>query len=143
MAAAAGTAADGRDARILTWNINGLRKVAASHGGVKQLLDQFDADIGANLHTRLMMRKLLLLRCRVLRRLGASSTTVDILRKVFVESDAASCSTTCSCVRALLLLLNPARTFAPEIHRDWISRPNLDRLLWQYASRRSRLRGPG
>ncbi|CAM9930318.1 unnamed protein product, partial [Ectocarpus sp. 12 AP-2014] len=34
-----------RDARILTWNINGLRKVAASHGGVKQLLDQFNADI--------------------------------------------------------------------------------------------------
>lgn len=35
-----------REARILTWNINGLRKVAASHGGVKQLLDQFNADIG-------------------------------------------------------------------------------------------------
>ncbi|CAM9158376.1 unnamed protein product [Ectocarpus sp. 4 AP-2014] len=34
-----------REARILTWNINGLRKVAASHGGVKQLLDQFNADI--------------------------------------------------------------------------------------------------
>lgn len=36
----------GREARILTWNINGLKKVAASHGGVKNLLDQFNADIG-------------------------------------------------------------------------------------------------
>ncbi|CAM9395444.1 unnamed protein product, partial [Hapterophycus canaliculatus] len=35
----------GREARILTWNINGLRKVAANHGGVKQLLDQFNSDI--------------------------------------------------------------------------------------------------
>lgn len=35
-----------RKARILTWNINGLRKVAANHGGVKQLLDQFNSDIG-------------------------------------------------------------------------------------------------
>lgn len=69
MAAVTGTAIGGREARILTWNINGLRKVAASHGGVKQLLDQFGADIGANLHTQLMMRK----------RVGApsSSTTVD------------------------------------------------------------------
>ena len=39
----------GREARILTWNINGLKKVAASHGGLKELLDQFNADIGANL----------------------------------------------------------------------------------------------
>ncbi|CAM9845301.1 unnamed protein product [Scytosiphon promiscuus] len=35
----------GRLARILTWNINGLRKVAASHGGLKQLLDQFNSDV--------------------------------------------------------------------------------------------------
>ncbi|CAM9165315.1 unnamed protein product [Pylaiella littoralis] len=34
-----------RETRIMTWNINGLRKVAADHGGVKQLLDQFNADI--------------------------------------------------------------------------------------------------
>lgn len=46
--------AAGRDARILTWNINGLRKVAADHGGVKQLLDQFNADIGANLSPLLL-----------------------------------------------------------------------------------------
>lgn len=32
--------------RMLTWNINGLRKVAASHGGLGPLLDQFEADIG-------------------------------------------------------------------------------------------------
>lgn len=38
-----------RVTRIMTWNINGLRKVAADHGGVKQLLDQFNADIGANI----------------------------------------------------------------------------------------------
>lgn len=36
-------------ARILTWNINGLRKVAKSHGGLKALLGQFDADIGESL----------------------------------------------------------------------------------------------
>lgn len=36
---------DGRTARVLTWNINGLRKVAVDHGGLKQLLDQFNADI--------------------------------------------------------------------------------------------------
>lgn len=35
-----------REARVLTWNINGLRKVAAGHGGLKGLLDQFGADIG-------------------------------------------------------------------------------------------------
>lgn len=40
---AAGAA--GLTARILTWNINGLRKVAVEHAGLKQLLDQFDADI--------------------------------------------------------------------------------------------------
>lgn len=34
------------NARLLTWNINGLRKVAASQGGLKPLLDQFKADIG-------------------------------------------------------------------------------------------------
>lgn len=34
------------EARVLTWNINGLRKVAAGHGGLKGLLDQFGADIG-------------------------------------------------------------------------------------------------
>lgn len=43
--------AAGCEARVLTWNINGLKKVAASHGGVKNLLDQFNADIGANLST--------------------------------------------------------------------------------------------
>lgn len=32
--------------RLLTWNINGLRKVAASYGGLKVLLDQFKADVG-------------------------------------------------------------------------------------------------
>lgn len=37
--------AAGRTARVLTWNINGLRKVAVDHGGLKQLLDQFNADI--------------------------------------------------------------------------------------------------
>ncbi|CAM9594580.1 unnamed protein product, partial [Choristocarpus tenellus] len=31
--------------RILTWNINGLRKVAGAHGGLKPLLDQFDSDV--------------------------------------------------------------------------------------------------
>ena len=41
--------AAGREARVLTWNINGMKKVAASHGGLKKLLDQFNADIGANL----------------------------------------------------------------------------------------------
>lgn len=45
--------AAGPEARILTWNINGLRKVAADNGGVKQLLDQFNADIGANFLTLL------------------------------------------------------------------------------------------
>ncbi|CAN0145110.1 unnamed protein product [Ectocarpus sp. 6 AP-2014] len=40
-----GHASAEREARILTWNINGLRKVAASHGGMQQLLDQFNADI--------------------------------------------------------------------------------------------------
>lgn len=35
----------GERVRVLTWNINGLRKVAASHGGLKALLDQFHADI--------------------------------------------------------------------------------------------------
>lgn len=40
-----GAGAAGRTARILTWNINGLRKVAVDHGGLRQLLDQFDADI--------------------------------------------------------------------------------------------------
>eukprot|EP00903_Cladosiphon_okamuranus_P007554 g7328.t1 len=35
----------GREARILTWNINGLKKVAASHGGIKELLDNFNSDI--------------------------------------------------------------------------------------------------
>lgn len=40
------TRTPGRTARVVTWNINGLRKVAASHGGLKQLLDQFNADIG-------------------------------------------------------------------------------------------------
>lgn len=39
------TEAAGRTARVLTWNINGLRKVAMDHGGLKQLLDQFNADI--------------------------------------------------------------------------------------------------
>ncbi|CAM9193706.1 unnamed protein product [Laminaria digitata] len=37
--------AAGRTVRVLTWNINGLRKVAVDHGGLKQLLDQFNADI--------------------------------------------------------------------------------------------------
>lgn len=41
--------AAGREARVLTWNINGMKKVAASHGGLKTLLDQFNADIGADL----------------------------------------------------------------------------------------------
>lgn len=36
----------GTRARVLTWNINGLRKVAADHGGFKVLLDQFNVDIG-------------------------------------------------------------------------------------------------
>lgn len=37
---------EGNVARVLTWNINGLRKVAATHGGLGQLLDQFRADVG-------------------------------------------------------------------------------------------------
>lgn len=37
------------EARVITWNINGLRKVAASHGGLKGLLDQFGADIGKSI----------------------------------------------------------------------------------------------
>lgn len=41
-----GTSTEGAKARVLTWNINGLRKVAADHGGLKELLDQFMADIG-------------------------------------------------------------------------------------------------
>ena len=32
--------------RLLTWNINGLRKVAAGYGSLKALLDQFEADVG-------------------------------------------------------------------------------------------------
>lgn len=36
----------GAAVRLLTWNINGLRKVAASYGGLKALLDQFKADVG-------------------------------------------------------------------------------------------------
>lgn len=36
----------GAGVEMLTWNINGLRKVAADHGGLQQLLDQFQADIG-------------------------------------------------------------------------------------------------
>lgn len=34
-----------RETRVLTWNINGLRKVAAGHGGLEGLLDQFGTDI--------------------------------------------------------------------------------------------------
>lgn len=46
-------AATGRStARVLTWNINGLRKVATSHGGLKALLDQFNADIGKRHHSK-------------------------------------------------------------------------------------------
>lgn len=41
-----GVGAQTQQARLLTWNINGLRKVAASHGGLKPLLDQFQMDIG-------------------------------------------------------------------------------------------------
>lgn len=35
-------------ANVLTWNINGLRKVAADHGGLEVLLNQFHADVGEN-----------------------------------------------------------------------------------------------
>ena len=49
-------AAAGREARVLTWNINGLKKVAASHGGLKDLLDQFNADIGANISLEICSR---------------------------------------------------------------------------------------
>lgn len=53
--------AAGREARVLTWNINGLKKVAASHGGLKELLDQFNADIGANCNSTAEI--MMLLRC--------------------------------------------------------------------------------